>query len=133
LAPGTGPFDYLLVVPCDSPLFPLDLLQRLAQALGTSGADIAIAAIPEPDRHGTPVIRPQPVFCLLRTRLLDSLQTFMAEGGRKIDAWTATHSTVEVAFNTPRDNPQHFFNANTLAQLQQLEQSSTHSKYVQTK
>ena len=122
---ATGPYSYLLVVPCDSPLFPLDLLQRLAQALNASQADIALAAIAEPNRHGDIVHRAQPVFCLLRTHLLDSLRDFMAIGGRKISAWTVQHATVEVAFNMPHDTPQHFFNANTLDQLQQLEQNVT--------
>ena len=38
---------YLLTVPCDCPLYPLDLLERLAQALEQHGAEIAMAAAPE--------------------------------------------------------------------------------------
>ena len=33
---------YLVSVPCDSPLFPLDLVERLAAALEAEDADIAI-------------------------------------------------------------------------------------------
>ena len=36
---------WLLTVPCDTPLFPLDLAQRLAAAADAEGADIAMAAI----------------------------------------------------------------------------------------
>ncbi|MDD4945203.1 MAG: molybdenum cofactor guanylyltransferase, partial [Rhodoferax sp.] len=38
---------YLLIVPCDTPLLPLDLAQRLAAALAAQDADIAMAAAPE--------------------------------------------------------------------------------------
>ncbi|MDO9400682.1 MAG: molybdenum cofactor guanylyltransferase MobA [Polaromonas sp.] len=108
---------YLLTVPCDTPLFSEDLAARLAQALARDKADVAMVAAPEED--GT--LRQQPVFCLLRTRLLESLMQFTAGGGRKIYAWTARHKTVPVPFNLPGDDPRAFFNANTLAQLHQLE------------
>ena len=35
---------YMATVPCDSPLFPLDLVQRLALALEAADAEIAMAA-----------------------------------------------------------------------------------------
>jgi molybdopterin-guanine dinucleotide biosynthesis protein A len=108
---------YLLTVPCDTPLFSEDLAARLAQALAREEADIAVVAAPEEDGQ----LRAQPVFCLLRTRLLESLMLFTAGGGRKIDAWTAQHKTVQVPFNLPGDDPRAFFNANTLAELHQLE------------
>ena len=107
----------LLTVPCDTPLFPRDLVERLVHALDSDGADLAMAAAPEAD--GT--LRPQPVFCLLKTELLESLVKFIQGGGRKIDAWTAQHRCAIVPFNLPGDNPQAFANANTLAELQQLE------------
>lgn len=113
----------LLTVPCDTPLFPLDLVPRLAAALEAANADIAMVSAPEVDEDGAVRLRPQPVFCLLRATLRDSLARFTAEGGRKIGAWTARHSTVLVPFDRPHDNPRAFFNANTLADLQQLENS----------
>ena len=112
---------YLLTVPCDSPVFPLDLLERLSQALISNNADIAVASAPETNKHGETQLRAQPVFCLMRTALAPSLNQFLSQGGRKVDAWTSQHHTVEVAFNVPQDDPQAFFNANTLAQLQSLE------------
>ena len=42
-------------------------------------------------------------------------------GGRKIDAWTALHRCASVPFDQIGDSPQAFANANTLAELQQLE------------
>ena len=112
---------YLVTVPCDSPLLPLDLVPRLAQSLEEHGADIAMVGAPEVDRNGQTQLRAQPVFCLMRVDLLPSLTAFTQEGGRKIDAWTALHHTVIVPFDTPADDPHAFANANTLAQLRQLE------------
>jgi molybdopterin-guanine dinucleotide biosynthesis protein A len=116
---------YLLTVPCDTPLLPLDLAQRLAKALESENADIAMAAAPEPDNNGLVQMRTQPVFCLLRVELLESLLRFTLDGGRKIDAWTALHTTVVVAFDRPEHDPLAFSNANTLAELQQLENRNT--------
>ncbi len=107
----------LLTVPCDTPLFPLDLVQRMHQALRHEQADLAMAAACEEDGQ----LRAQPVFCLMRVELLDSLVAFTHQGGRKIDAWTALHRTVLVPFNEPHDSAQAFLNANTAAQLQSLE------------
>ena len=112
---------YLLTVPCDTPLFPLDLAARLAAALTTSQYDIAMASAPELDGQGTSRMRAQPVFCLLRADLHASLQQFMQIGGRKIDAWTAQHRTVLVPFDKSNDNPQAFSNANTLSELNGLQ------------
>lgn len=108
---------WLLTVPCDTPLFPLDLVERLFKAMADENADIAMAAAPEAD--GT--VRPQPVFCLLQVDLLESLVKFTQGGGRKIDAWTGQHRCAIVPFDLPMDSPTAFSNANTLAELQQLE------------
>ena len=112
---------FLVTAPCDTPLLPLDLVPRLAQALEAENADIAMAAAPEVDKNGQLQVRPQPVFCLLRVQLLESLMQFTQNGGRKIDAWTALHKTVLVPFDLPGDDTRAFYNANTLAELRQLE------------
>lgn len=107
----------LLTVPCDSPLFPLDLIERLCQALDEQDADLAMAAAPESDGQ----VRAQPVFCLLKVSLLESLVSFTHAGGRKIDAWTGQHRCALVPFNDDGDAPHAFANANTLPELLQLE------------
>jgi molybdopterin-guanine dinucleotide biosynthesis protein A len=112
--------DLLLTVPCDSPLFPLNLTQRLLDTLIAEDAEIAVAAAKEEDGS----VRAQPVFCLMRVSLLESLVKFMQSGGRKIDAWTAQHKTVLVPFDTDDVDPRAFFNANTLEELHRLEQST---------
>ncbi|PKO32850.1 MAG: molybdenum cofactor guanylyltransferase MobA [Betaproteobacteria bacterium HGW-Betaproteobacteria-9] len=108
---------YLLTAPCDTPLFPLDLAQRLAQAFEDDSTEIAMAAAREEDGQ----IRTQPVFCLMRVNLLESLVAFTQAGGRKIDRWTDQHRTVVVTFDQPGDDPRAFCNANTLAELHALE------------
>jgi molybdopterin-guanine dinucleotide biosynthesis protein A len=108
---------YLLTVPCDTPLFPADLAARLADALARDNADIAVASAHEADGQ----LRPQPVFCLMAASLHASLSAFTAGGGRKISAWIAQQRAVRVAFDQPGDDECGFFNANTLAELHQLE------------
>jgi molybdenum cofactor guanylyltransferase len=105
---------YLVSVPCDTPDFPTDLVARLSTALVQGDAEIAIAAAPE---QGT--LRTQPVFCLLKADLLGSLVHYLQGGQRKIDRWTASHRCVVVEF----DDPEAFFNANTPAELRQLQQA----------
>ena len=107
----------LLTVPCDTPMFPLDLVERLYTAMAEQNADIAMAAAPEADG----AVRPQPVFCLLKIDLLESLVKFTQGGGRKIDAWTGQHRCAIVPFDQSGDSAHAFANANTLAELQELE------------
>ena len=115
---------YVLTVPCDTPRLPLDLAERLAAAMVRDNADIAMAAAPEGDGHGQTQIRAQPVFCLLKIELSESLVKFTHAGGRKIDAWTAQHKTVVVPFDAPGDDPLAFANVNTLNELQALENAA---------
>ncbi|PIT74541.1 molybdenum cofactor guanylyltransferase MobA [Limnohabitans sp. B9-3] len=112
---------YLLTVPCDTPRLPLDLAERLAQALVRDDADMAMAAAPEANAQGQSELRSQPVFCLIKVSMLESLVAFTHAGGRKIDAWTGQHRTVLVPFDAPQDDPLAFANVNTLQELQALE------------
>jgi molybdenum cofactor guanylyltransferase len=102
----------MLTVPCDTPNFPDDLAARLAAALDADNADLAFAVTLEDGRE-----QRQPVFCLLKRELLESLITFLHSGGHKIDAWFAQHRAVAVRF----DDASAFFNANTAAELAQLQ------------
>jgi molybdopterin-guanine dinucleotide biosynthesis protein A len=111
--------DYLVTVPCDTPLFPQDLVARLAEAAERDDAEIAMAAAREEDGQ----VRAQPVFSLIRRELMESLVRFTHGGGRKIDAWTSQHRTVLVPFDREGDDPSAFANANTVAELHRLEQS----------
>ena len=96
-------------VPCDSPFLPEDLIARLLAALETAGADVAVAKTGD---------QPHPVFCLCRRTVLPGLESFLAAGGRKIDAWYSQLRVAEVPFD---DVPAAFSNINTLAELQAFE------------
>lgn len=113
---------YLMTVPCDTPRFPLDLVSRLADALSQQDADIAMVS--SPDEEG--VLRHQPVFCLMKRELVESLKAFTDAGGRKIGAWAAQHRLARVNFNEVHDDPKAFYNANTLDDLQQLSSYEKH-------
>jgi len=104
--------DWLVTVPCDTPDFPPDLVDRLAEAAAAQGAEIAMAAT-----HEDGELRAQPVFCLLRASLAPSLLAFLQAGERKFGKWTAQHRVVQVAF----DDAAAFFNANTSDELRQLQ------------
>ena len=102
---------YLVTVPCDTPGFPDNLVQRLAAALLAADADIAMAATIEDG-----AVQVQPVFCLLKTTLVESLIAYLQGGQRKIDRWTAQHRCTQVVF----EDGAAFFNANTPQDLARL-------------
>ncbi|BDI06786.1 molybdenum cofactor guanylyltransferase MobA [Sphaerotilus microaerophilus] len=104
---------YLVTVPCDSPRFPADLVERLARGLAEAQGDIAMAVTL--DEAGQR--QRQPVFCLMHTGVLDSLVRFIQGGQRRIDRWTDGQRSVEVLF----DDAGAFVNANTLQELQGLQ------------
>jgi molybdenum cofactor guanylyltransferase len=105
--------SWLVTVPCDTPNFPIDLVEQLATAAADQEAEIAIAATREPDGS----LQYQPVFCLMRASLLESLVRATTSGERKIDRWAKQHRCAEVVF----EDADAFFNANTLAELQSLQ------------
>jgi molybdenum cofactor guanylyltransferase len=100
---------YLLTVPCDSPLVPLDLCTRLYHDLTTTTADLSVAH--DGDRM-------QPVFALLRRPLLPDLLDYLENGGRKIETWYRAHRLVLSDFS---DRPNSFLNINRSEELDALE------------
>jgi molybdopterin-guanine dinucleotide biosynthesis protein A len=92
-----------VTAPCDSPFLPLDLVSRLRDRIKDN--DLAVAKTGE---------QPHPVFALVRRECRDSLQAFLAGGGRKIDAWYAALKVVEVSFDDEADA---FRNINTPEEL----------------
>jgi len=107
--------DFVLSAPCDTPNFPADLAERLAQALDAQQTDIATVTTVGAD--GKPSLHP--VFALLRTSLADDLAAWLAAGERKVRAWYERHKTVEVVFTDERA----FYNINSLQELTDLERS----------
>lgn len=93
----------VVTVPCDSPFLPTDLVSRLQKSLGEK--DLAVAKTGD---------QPHPVFSLMKRRVRESLEAFLASGGRKIDAWYSALKVVEVSFDDEADA---FRNINTLEEL----------------
>lgn len=91
-------------VPCDSPFLPADLVFRLKENLGDH--DLSVAKTGE---------QAHPVFALVKRHCLESLEAFLAQGGRKIDAWYAALKVVEVPFDDEADA---FRNINTREELE---------------
>ena len=103
---------YVLTVPCDSPLLPMNLVQRLMRRMIERDADVAVA------KTGR---QAHPVFCLCRQSLLPDLEQFLLSGERKFEAWYKRLDVAEVAFN---DQLQAFANINTPDELFGLERAA---------
>ncbi|MCW9013192.1 MAG: molybdenum cofactor guanylyltransferase [Gammaproteobacteria bacterium] len=67
--------DYLLCLPCDSPLPPDNLAERLITCMQKKQSDAAIA------HDGN---RTQPLFSLLKCSVQQALANFLAQGNRKV-------------------------------------------------
>lgn len=103
------PLPMLLTVPCDSPFLPVDLVERLYQALIHTNANVVYA------QTGN---QPHPVFALYKTSVLSHLQNFLTTGQRKIRVWHESMKAISVNFD---DQERAFSNINTLADLKELE------------
>jgi len=101
--------DLVLSVPCDSPLLPLNLAERLYNGMLGSLTDIAVASSDD-NAH--------PVFCLMKKSILHSLEAFLDAGERKVSVWQKSQAYCEVSFS---DCANAFVNLNTLEELRELE------------
>ncbi len=97
--------SFVLLSPCDTPLLPLNLAQRLGDALEDSPYD---AAIPTDGHH-------QQYLCsLLRRRVISSAAHSLKTNKPAVKAWLATLQTVSVDFS---DQAIGFSNINRPADL----------------
>jgi molybdopterin-guanine dinucleotide biosynthesis protein A len=93
--------DYVLFVPCDSPLLSPQLAERLYMSLIGGSADVSAAD------DGN---RVHPVFSLTKRGLLADLLAFLKTGERSLQSFFAQHSLTRVDFS---DAPDTFLNINT--------------------
>lgn len=101
-----APTDWVQCVPCDTPALPLNLVQRLNDALAANpGVRIALPHDGE---------RMQPLFALLHRSLLPDLDADIAAGRLAVGRWMRDHPHVEVDFS---DCPEAFANLNTPEEL----------------
>ena len=100
--------EWVVCVPCDSPLLPKNLVQGLMQTATKEKADIAIARTD---------VQNHPVFCLCKKSLAADLASYLHAGGRKVSEWQQKQRCIEVHF----DDESAFSNINTFEELAQLE------------
>lgn len=91
---SASPQPLVMLVPCDSPDFPADLVARLRHALLEADAEVAVARAGE-RRHS--------VFCLCRRELAADLAAWVAEGRHKVGEWQDSRRLVLVDFPHPED------------------------------
>lgn len=94
---------WLLVVPCDTPHLPLNLVEGLWQAAQAADVPMAIAADP---------VRMHYTIMLVQTKLAATLRDYLNSGGRAVRLW-------QQAFNPAQARFPHgcFHNINTLGDL----------------
>ena len=97
---------WLVSVPCDSPLIPLDLVERLYDQVVRGGSKAGAA------HDGQ---RLQPVFTFVHRDLFADLDAYLQGGGRKIDRWLERHAFRSVDFS---DCEEMFLNVNSPVDLQ---------------
>jgi molybdopterin-guanine dinucleotide biosynthesis protein A len=96
---------WLLTTPCDTPLIPPDLGERLAAGLAAGRGRLAIAADGE---------RIHPLHALIPADISADLDAYLTEGGRSVHGWLQRHRVAVV--NCADDNGA-FSNANTPDEL----------------
>ena len=80
----------VLILPCDSPTPPKDLLERLSAQLASHNADICYAHDGE---------RGQYLFALLNTELKSHLGAYLTSGGRSVNQWYKQLNWVHTDFS----------------------------------
>jgi molybdenum cofactor guanylyltransferase len=79
--------EWLMVVPCDCPGFPLDLVSTLTDALRMPATN--------PSSAGA-YVQGHPVFALLSKSIQPDLEDFLASGERTLGRWLARSGAVSV-------------------------------------
>ncbi len=100
---------FVVTVPCDSPLIPDDLVQKLYSTMQDEDAEICTA-------HSSG--RMQPVFTIMKTEVLPSMLEFLNNGERKIDKWFEKHHLAIADFS---DQAETFININSEEELTAIE------------
>ncbi len=105
--------DFVLFVPCDSPFFPDNLLEKLKSAVVFHGVSIAYVHDGE---------REHPTFCLMARSLKEKLAAYLAAGERRMLQFMRQNGAVSVDFS---ENKAAFTNINTLDELLQFNVQSS--------
>lgn len=103
--------NYICFVPCDCPLLPLDLIEKLSQPFDYGDYDLTVASI-----EG----KYQPTFFVAKKRLKLCLKKFIAKGGRKIMHWVNQTNYRSVEFSDPNE----FMNLNTPCDIKKFKEEA---------
>ncbi len=103
---------HIVTVAADTPFFPVDFVARL----DATGADLAMAVTPDPERGQAR----HPTFGKWPVALRDDLRGALNDGVRKVVQWTKPHGCVNVEFDAEPFDP--FFNVNTPEDMARAEQ-----------
>jgi molybdopterin-guanine dinucleotide biosynthesis protein A len=106
----TSDSDYILSVPCDTPLLPMDLVARMLQTIVQEQAEACTVSDGE---------RLHPVVLLVKRSVLPGLRDYLTDGGRKVHDWFYSVAHCSADFS---DQPEAFININTPQQLATLQQ-----------
>jgi molybdopterin-guanine dinucleotide biosynthesis protein A len=87
----TGIDEYCLVVPCDMPFLPVDLVERLHDALASHAAGYACT-----------IHQVQPLVLLMRPHLLKTIPEYLQQGGRSVMGWLRSIDAIPVSFTPER-------------------------------
>ena len=109
---------WLLCAPCDAPMLPLDLAQRLHDAAAREEAVGAVACTGPGDGNGL-LQQVQPTFLLLHQRLVLPLRETLARAERSVQRFAAAQGIVRVRF----DDEAAFANVNTPQDLALMERA----------
>lgn len=128
---------YLAIAPCDAPLIPAMLIQRLRDALDESGKVAAVACSPAlgAQRVGdpcSPLHQPHWTICLLKadrnaspdtaSTVIRSLEAYLACGQRRVGHWLQGLGVQCVAFESPLP----FQNLNTEKDIEAIQATAAH-------
>jgi molybdopterin-guanine dinucleotide biosynthesis protein A len=100
LKAAASPHEWLLSVPCDTPLLPTDLAQQLACALDEQALPAAPGSPSQSPiaRIATTFERAHPVIGLWHVSHGTVLTEFLAAGGFKVHAWASNIQALPVTF-----------------------------------
>ena len=103
-----APTPLALIVPCDTPFLPTDLVSRMIDVMHKEQADVVI-----PDDGE----REQPLICLMKTSLKESISRVLDANSPKVRDWLALQNLAWVDFS---DQPEAFTNINDAETLEKL-------------
>jgi len=103
-----APTPLALIVPCDTPFLPTDLVSRMIDVMHEEQAD---AVIPDDGE------REQPLICLMKTSLKESISRVLDANSPKVRDWLALQNLAWVDFS---DQPDAFANINDAETLETL-------------